>query len=136
MSGLGRHSRGTIRERGSERYALCEFRLIQAARRFGSGRDKHHNYSRRGSLQAQGAEGDPVGYTMELILMSTAGTATLFLLQFMDFVRGYSAAASGQRHAHSDGAGGGRLRQVGQGSITHLPRSRNVPATVALGCAR
>ena len=36
--------------------------------------------------QAQGAEGDPIGYTMELILMSAAGTTTLFLLQFMDFV--------------------------------------------------
>jgi hypothetical protein len=40
-----------------------------------------------GSPQAQGAEGDPVEYTMELILMSAAVTSTLFLLQFMDFVR-------------------------------------------------
>ena len=97
MSGLGRHSRGTKRELGSERHALCEFRLTQAARRFGSGRDNHHNYSRRGSLQAQGAEGDPIGYTMELILMSTAGTATLFLLQFMDFVCGEHATELASR---------------------------------------
>jgi hypothetical protein len=47
----------------------------------------HHNYLRRGSLQAQSAEGGPVGFNMELILMSTTGTATLLMLQFIDFVR-------------------------------------------------
>jgi hypothetical protein len=46
----------------------------------------HHNYLRRGSLQAQSAEGGPVGFNMELILMSTIGTATLLMLQFIDFV--------------------------------------------------
>jgi len=35
----------------------------------------------------QSAEGGPVGFNMELILMSTTGTATLLLLQFIDFVR-------------------------------------------------
>jgi hypothetical protein len=58
--------------------------LTEAARRVAS-RAHHHDYSRRGSPQARGAEGGSVEYNMELILMSTTGTAALLMLQFIDF---------------------------------------------------
>ena len=85
MSGFATLSRGTIRDRRSGRRVRNEPGSPKP--RWDLPRAAPLHYLRRGSLQAQGAEGDPVGYAMELILMSTAVTSTLFLLQFMDFVR-------------------------------------------------
>ena len=46
-----------------------------------------HCHQRRGSPQAQDAEGSPDRYNMELLLPPIAGTLTLFMVQLIEFVR-------------------------------------------------
>jgi hypothetical protein len=59
-------------------------RLAEAA--LGVGPRRTTPQTEEGIAAGANAEGDPVEYTMELILMSTAGTTTLLLLQLMDFL--------------------------------------------------
>ena len=100
------------------------------------------HYPRRGSPQAQDAEGGPVrcNYGINSTVdrrhydpvsgavhgIPAPGICERTRLQYQS----YSTAANRPRNTHSDGASSGRLRQVGKSSFTYLPLSQNPPTTV------